>query len=698
MKKKMQNIIKLGLVLMFLLSASGLNGQIDNGLRKWIRVGSLQSFFDAYGAERAWNANTSYYEGVQWPAWYADQDNFVIDRSWVTCRDFTDADGTFWDYKSVSFYSTSTEVQAMQNTLTGLFDSPLVSVDGTLKLADSYVDSLHDPNLPFDRILTDVSRTSLGVEVTRKVYAFSQQYHDNYFITTYTFKNTGNTDGDDEIELPNNVVTDFYYGCMPRYATSQEARLTTSGDISWGMHQWVHHTPMTDNPDIPCFYSWLGQVKALDGVVDNIGGPIYKNVTDYKDGRLSAPQFAGMAILHVPASPTNDMNDYGKLTMGWHGGDTYGIDKEIWDMLSGVDIYKNTGSYSIPMDEGKSTSDIPQDTEGNDGGGAAGLYGVGPYTLQMGESVTIVTVEAVSGLDREHCTTIGQKWLQDYRGTAQTFTLPDGSNSTDRNEYKDAWVYSGKDSIMQTFRRAKANYESGFALATPPPPPANIYIESLGDKIALTWSGEAESASNFGGYKIFRATAASDSIYHEIFSCGAADAVNSYEDKTPSRGISYYYYVCSLSDGSLNTDLSLNPAGQLMSGRAYTQTVEPAYLRRQSGMKLADIRIVANPYSIANRDWQYGEGDDMDRIYFLEVPGHCVIKIFTERGDLIKTIHHEAGSGDKAWNLDTDSRQVIVSGVYIAYFQVTQDIPDPYTGEVALKKGDATYKKFIVIR
>ena len=69
---------------------------------------------------------------------------------------------------------------------------------------------------------------------------------------------------------------------------------------------------------------------------------------------------------------------------------------------------------------------------------------------------------------------------------------------------------------------------------------------------------------------------------------------------------------------------------------------------------------------------------------FYNIPGQCTIKIFTERGDLITTIEHTDGSGDEAWNSITDFRQVIVSGLYIAYIET----PD----------GESIHKKFIIIR
>jgi len=110
---------------------------------------------------------------------------------------------------------------------------------------------------------------------------------------------------------------------------------------------------------------------------------------------------------------------------------------------------------------------------------------------------------------------------------------------------------------------------------------------------------------------------------------------------------------------------------------------------------MEDIRVVPNPYNIRNRSLQYvGE---YNKIMFLNLPAACKIRIFTERGDLIYTIDHE-GSGDARWDLITSSRQIVVSGVYIAHFEVPEDIKDINTGELLIPKGESTYRKFVIIR
>jgi len=91
------------------------------------------------------------------------------------------------------------------------------------------------------------------------------------------------------------------------------------------------------------------------------------------------------------------------------------------------------------------------------------------------------------------------------------------------------------------------------------------------------------------------------------------------------------------------------------------------------------------------------EGSAADRIAIYGLPPKCKLKIYTERGDLITEFDHTDGTGDQIWNSLTSSQQVIVSGVYIIYIEVTSDVLDD-SGNILLKKGESTFKKFIVIR
>ena len=144
------------------------------------------------------------------------------------------------------------------------------------------------------------------------------------------------------------------------------------------------------------------------------------------------------------------------------------------------------------------------DTDRNVGGGTSQGQGFGPYTMAPGDSVHIVFAEGVAGINRQKNREVGGKWLQYFNGTGKPeLLMPDGSITTDHNEYKKAWVFTGKDSILKTYQNAIKNFQSGYTLTQPPPPPQNFTVKSGGDRIILSWSDNADSAPNFDGYVIY---------------------------------------------------------------------------------------------------------------------------------------------------------------------------------------------------
>lgn len=690
---------------------------------RYIRIGSLQSHFTAYGSERAWN--NSYYEGLRWPAEYAYTDNAVIKFMWIGCQNYTDAFGDSWEKYALYFGAdfVGSALFPVELSQSSKFEIPKVYVDGNdinaIYAAD--VDAIN-PQQKADRIVTNVVNTSMGLTMTRRVHAFSQQYHDNYFIKEFIFKNTGNTDYDDEIELTT-PLEGVRIGYKTRYSVSREGAFRIGGGQSWGQHGWVtrrgedyadHTGEVIDlnNPIVEwlrCGFCWAGQNASNSH--DNIGGPYLA-----RDGRLCAPQFAGIAVLHVDMSGNDHSDNPGQpAVLGWHAGDAVAHLGDMTDPAPMKEIYRwlegnptegqgGTGRFDETNLNSITHQLDPSTVHGNRAGTNIWIQ-YGPFDLDHGDSIRVVEVEGISGLDRTTCEIIGRRWKKAYDDPTDDgpFEMPDGStlsSNADKDKFKNSWVYTGKDSILLTFSRAYRNFDMNFDIPQPPLPPSIFEVISGGDKITLKWTASpSENDPGFRGYKIFRAVGKPDTIHQQIFACGKgtnnSEIVHQYDDINAVRGISYYYYIVAYNDGS-NNNTNANPHGPLHSSKYLTKTTEPAYLTRKAGENLKDIRIVPNPYYIKAKNIQFPEEED--KIMFYNIPGHCDIKIYTERGDLIKTIHHRDGSGDEAWNSITDYRQVIVSGVYIAHINVTKDIYDTVTGDLIFEKGTSINKKIIIIR
>ncbi|MCF7808834.1 MAG: fibronectin [Candidatus Marinimicrobia bacterium] len=685
--------------------------QVSAAEKRYIRIGSLQSHFSAYGSERAWTG--TYYEGLRWPAQYPYQDNSVIKRAWVAAKDFQDDEGTDFSYYAVYFYQGDEGISLfpMEMEQSAKFAPPSIYVDGddlsSIFAAD--IDTVDVNQVP-DRIVNNVVNTSMGLTQTRTILAFSQQYHDNYFIKIYTFTNTGNTDYDAEIEL-NDTLRAVRMGWGTRYSMGREAAWAmVDGSQGYGKHSWVtkrgedyaaHQNDVITTADpiqqwIRAGWSYLGQSK--DVTWDNIGAPDLD-----QRGRLTSPHHTGSAVLHVDKSWNDSTDNANQPTfLGWHAGDTYpsvGYQRvedipgmtAVYNMLSGIPYNGKGGNERMDEEYLQSiTHRLDPFTVHGDGGGTNVMITYGPFDIPPGESVVIIEAEGINGLSRQMCEDIGARWLQAYENTADAgpFDLPDGSQTGDEDVYKNTWVATGKDSIMLTFSRALRNLDSGFNIPQPPLPPENFTVQSGGDRIILSWlASPSESDADFGGYRLFRAIGKSDTVHTEIFACGKGTSnptiVHEFEDTTPVRGQSYFYYVVAFNDGS-NNQTEMNPKGELHSGRFYTQTTQGAYLRRQAGATLEDIRIVPNPFNVKASGTAMAYFEQFDKIMFLDVPGQCTIRIFTERGDLIKTMEHTDGSGDHEWRLNTDYRQTLVSGVYLVHFETPE--------------GLSAYRKLLVIR
>jgi hypothetical protein len=707
------SILLLSFLVIIFLPLEYAFSQVEGIKESYIRIGSLQNHFTAYGSERA--TTGQYYKGLQWPAQYPYTDNAVIERHWFGVKDFVDEQGREWNYYGI--HSTAgyigNSIFPVKHEQTARFELPMVLVDG-INIKSQYIKDIDDydsDQIP-DRIISNVYNTSMGITVERKILAFSQEYHDKYFIYEYTFTNTGKTDYSDDVKLQRTIYG-FMVTWQPRYSVSREGSFSIGGSQSWGQHSWVtkrgedypQHAgeQITEDDPIPHWlragFSWAGQRAANSW--DNVGGP-YRD----GDGRLRAIQHAGRVVLHVDKSTSDNSDDPQQPhTLGWHAGDTYPSVgdmspssapqmTQLYRMLEGNPHNRLGGNFR--MDEAYLETNPDPSTVHGDVGGTNVWMAFGPWDIEHGESIRIILAEGVNGIDRQTATRVGRQWLRAQRGEDDgPFVLPDGSTTTDENEFKNAWVYTGKDSIMQTFGRAYRNFKSGYNIPQPPLPPPLFEINSGGDRIVLEWVGSpSEGNPDFAGYKIYRAVGKPDTTFELIATVEPGG--RSYNDLDAQRGNAYYYYIAAYSDGSNNNTGETNPRGELHSGMFYTMTTEPAYLQRAPGKSLSDIRVVPNPYNIRSRRIQYP--GEPDKIMFLNIPGKCTIRIYTERGDLIEIIEHDDGSGDATWNSITKHRQVVVSGVYIAHFTVNEDQHDPETDELLYRAGETVFRKFVIIR
>ncbi|MBN1996838.1 hypothetical protein JW935_04740 [candidate division KSB1 bacterium] len=711
-----------------------------SGELKWLRINSLHAYFSEQGAESETGGTENNNVTFSWPGQYGiSQSTMRANGMWLGCKNYYDAkvDKIFPVMVTnvgpkPNEYEDRPIFDAVDFKLVGKFEHPIVAVDGELATSNTHYDVLDDidENLPADRMILIKNHTSIGVTVTKKVYAFTQQNHENYYIYDYVLKNTGIIDN--EGTTNGQKIKDFYFYLTHRYALSGEAIIPNqptwgASNSAWGRN--VVTDVMGTDPASPDYkyrahMAWYSP-HSEQPVEDDWGCPNYND-----DGVLAAAKFVGFVVLHADKSAAEKSDDLSQPhTTHYQDTDSPALQRATSqydeNIMNQRYDYMTAGHAVRSQAEEVELSGLYADKWGPGIGGTTIVEGFGPYQLETGDSLHFVLAGGVAGLSRDVNRKVGGNWLLWTNHTANpTLLLPDGSETTDYNNYKKEWVLSCKDSLEKLFENALANYAAGYSIPQPPPPPKEFRVKSGGDRIQFSWSDNAASWPNFDGYVVYRSEGsvmAPKTVYKKLFECSGANVVHSYDDTSAVRGFDYYYYIQSKDDGSTNR---VNPGAPLRSNMFWTLTSKPATLQRTPGNALEEVRVVPNPYDIRARAFQFGEDFQYDRIAFYELPPMCKIKIFTERGDLIWEKDHTDGSGDELWDSMTSSGQIIVSGIYILVVEVTEDIEasddvyaardyvDPKSKKQVYQKGDLLYKagqrmynkgesvfrKFVVIR
>ena len=349
-------------------------------------------------------------------------------------------------------------------------------------------------------------------------------------------------------------------------------------------------------------------------------------------------------------------------------------------------------------------------------GGHANTLAYGPYQMAPGDDVRIVVAEGVGGLTFDAQYRIGRAFRRGGEDRASDIIEYDADRDGvidmtpfDYNQVftgteamtKNQWVMSARDSLFATFLTARSVYQASnnltaYPVPEAPRPPRSFSVFGRPDKVDITWEAFSDGPQRTG-WEIYRTSKFEDNLYgngcletsdlcgYELIATLDAGAT-SFEDTDLVRGTDYYYYIQAVGAAQPDDPTALNgtPGGvSLRSNRYYSQTYQPANLKRAPGATVADFRVVPNPVNLgADQTVRF---DVEDRMAFFNIPGQCTIKIYSEIGELVHTIEHTDGSGDETWNLTTSSRQLLVSGIYIAVVEDTQT-------------GDMSIQKFTVLR
>lgn len=687
------------------------NAQWEN---KWMAAGSLHNWFSEIGCEgEELGPIIAQQAGLQWPAEYQYQDSQAAKGLWIGCQDFTEVNGDVRADKVVHAgprVNGANEFFPIEFIHISKYDNPAVTVDGVTTYGKFVeIDSV-DPNLKATRMLYNKVNTQIGITMERKIYQFSENYHDDFIVTEYTYVNTGNIDDDPEIERPDNPLKDVRFFYQYRISPCRETRYLIGNSSGWGVNTMLsaRGEPGRNDDDNPrglrFQFGWHGKYTDFNEY-DNLGAPIFRpddaGYIDDQDsvGRLGAIQFPGFLTLHADKSTEENVDDPAQPSTTFYTSSdgTYNFNNNAFNdqkmsveydlMAKGHPDQRHAEKIEPDGDYADATNDPAKNSI--NGAGYSIANGYGPYQMDPGDTVRLVIVEGAAGLSRDSAIAIGNRYKKYVTSGRNT-----GINAITKNEK----FLTGKDSLIQLFNRVDEafNYDTTatdrvqWNVPQPPPPPAVFDVTSQGGRIDLSWRLYEGTEDQVEGFELYRTISESelgwqpgtyDTKYKKVADL-PADA-RSYTDTNLIRDLAYYYYIVSVGE-EVQGNPALNiPSHKLKSHRIRTQTYEPAYRKEVGAEDLTTVRVVPNPYIISDPS-NLWPGEE-DKISFKNITGNCTIKIYTELGELVDTIYHNDGSGSEFWRSTTSSNQFIASGVYIAV------IEDNLTGEQETVK-------FVIIR
>jgi len=575
----------------------------------------------------------------------------------------------------------------------------------------------------YDQIIESTYKNVVGVEVHRKMLLWSQSFNNNYLIIDVELTNVGvghpNQNGDTTIVQ--DTLQNFYFN-MSMGNTNNYYSVGISPTVpdrpNYG-YLWQHYDGARPGDSMRVFYFYNADDPQKSG--DDMGAP-----QPTQSGRLMFTDFTFYSILHASENPyldsMQDVDDFQQPKVTYIGTET-----KIPNPNPGEDPYGSKNYWAIrggfskrnPMPSADSTHMINNDELGTPnfsqftGGTIASVNSknfcsFGPYEFPPEHKLHFVYVVGITGIGFEKAKEIGEKWLNQTLDDPPNMPDPNTGwlpsnfafpiNATEMDKRKDRWISMGIDSVKLIAWRAKWNYEHNYQIPQAPPPPTSFDIRGTGleDGVILSWSNpEGENLPNFEGYRILRRLTNQDSVfYNVIYSSGPEDKASEHEylDTSVVSGAPYYYYIqtkAKIDEYDLNADPTTR--GKIIySSRLLIPNLNSVRPPKHSSEDMSQIRIVPNPYNINDplvRELYGQEGINGRVINFYNLPPVVTIKIYTENGDLVKTIYHDEPvdeNGLKYWDMITDNQQVISSGLYIAVFQKPT--------------GETSFQKFIVVR
>jgi hypothetical protein len=538
------------------------------------------------------------------------------------------------------------------------------------KMGEEVIETEYEYNPNY--VLPNSIETQLPVKVSRTIHQWSgSQKDENYIIYQYVIKNISN---ELKLKFPLKDIADTLFGfrIMLAYALHANSR-------SWNV-LFPQETPGARNTQFiydalnKMIYGYAGDypLTPIAQGREDFGLSLSQGfiVNGNPSGEYTAPAYVGFKLLY--STPDSSGNPTRIDKYGWSAavnaqdlqGPFYGV--------PGFTINK----YNVlvnPSSAYQFTTN-PFDLNYSRKSRMWSLMTLGPWDIIPGDSIVIAYCEVVNGVD--------------YK-TALNVSIPFNLiNSASQKLFK------------TTIERAQFTYDQfrlGKGLEHPDPPPApefKVEYSKNGNTVAnnIQWGKEAESLidKDYGfnkiiGYKVYRSGFLPIGPWDSIAVIIKGD-LNFYRtdiskyvfiDTSVEIGKSYYYAITAFDTGQanwpINTSAIFPETGSnkvppmessiyASSNNAIRNGITPFLSTLTPKTNLAEVLVVPNPFVIREG---YSSPNETDQIQFVNIPNPCTIRIYTVRGDLVKTIKVENEGGIIAWDQITDFGQFVESGIYI---------------------------------
>ncbi len=503
----------------------------------------------------------------------------------------------------------------------------------------------------------------LPIRVERKAMQWSGSQADvNYIIIEYVIKNISNElNPNDKFGLYNATIYRMYI--LFTYAFSVNSR-------AWRILFYPQYSEGARNNR----FFFIPTERLLFGYADDFSATVGRNEKygyydqggPQRQGEWLAPGYPGLRFLYISPDSTgraNRINGY-----AWSAGDDR------------IDLYGPFGTAGIGLDGRYAICKDPRNAASVVVSPADpiwttrrmwSLVSLGPWTLKPGDTIKIVAAEVIGGISYKETVTPGI----------------------------DAGIVGNKgyNELLKNARRAQFNYDNRYNVPDPPPAPkftVRLFDEKEG-VIAnvIEWYDSVEAipdpdysgleAYDLVGYRIYRSNYLPIGPWELIVDIKKGD-LNFYDsvkrkykfiDTAVTVGFSYYYSITSYDTGHAYWPPNLSARFPETNSNRVPPMESSIFANRMTlpfkatippTNELDKILVVPNPF-IARSGFLNPR--DIDVIQFVNIPSPCTIRIYTIRGDLVKTIHHSDDSGIASWNQVTDYGQYVESGVYIYHIE-----------------------------